>query len=315
MFFARLSRYYFPQREEEEKRMTASAMQTPVQGLGQLLRHWRQVRGMSQLDLALEAGSSARHLSFIETGRARASREMLLRLAEAMDLPLRERNRLLNSAGYTAAYAARPLNDAQFDKLRAALDFMLRQQEPYPAIVMNRVFDVLMINGAGLRLLTMLGLGGNGQGAGAGGNNTDGAAEKERSGPPNILRLMLHPNALRPVLHDWERAAAHMVERAHRQLTGAGAEDPLKRLLDEVLAYPGVPSSFAQSNPSLDALPVLPLTFEVNGRALSWITTVASFGTPQDVTAEEIMIESFFPADEETEDAIRRQMMAEAGGG
>lgn len=293
--------------------MTASAMQTPVQGPGQLLRHWRQVRGMSQLDLALEAGSSARHLSFIETGRAKASREMLLRLAEAMDLPLRERNRLLAAAGYAAAYAARSLDDVQFDKLRAALDFMLRQQEPYPAIVMNRVFDVLMINQAGLRLLTMLGLAGGR--AADGGKPTDGGAGKERSGPPNVLRLMLHPGALRPFLQDWERAAAHMVERAHRQLTGAGEDDPLRRLLDEVLSYPGVPASFAHHNPSLDALPVLPLTFNVNGTRLSWITTVAGFGTPQDVTAEEIMVESFFPADDATEEAIRHHLMAEAGGG
>ena len=139
----------------------------------------------------------------------------------------------------------------------------------------------------------------------------DGAPSQSREGPPNILRLMLHPAGLRPVLKDWERAAAHMVERAHRQLTGAAAEDPLRRLLDEVLAYPGVPESFTHQNPSLDALPVLPLEFEIEGMTLSWITTVASFGTPQDITAEEIMVESFFPANDATETAIRALMTEE----
>ena len=268
--------------------MTATALQTPVPELGRLLKHWRQVQGMSQLDLALEAGSSARHLSFIETGRSRASREMVLRLAEALELPLRERNRLLGAAGFTAAYRARSLDDAQFDKVREALDFMLEKQEPYPALVMNRSFDVLMINGAGAKMLAHLGL-----------------SAPAGKGPPNVLRLMLHPGGLRPYTRDWERAAGHLIERAHRQLKGAEENDPLRHLLAEVLAYPDVPGSFAQENPSADALPVLPLEFELEGNVLSWITTVASFGTPQDVTAEEIMVESFFPADEATDQLIR----------
>lgn len=271
--------------------MTASAMQTPVPELGRLLKHWRQVQGLSQLDLALDAGSSARHLSFIETGRARASREMVLRLGDALDLPLRERNRLLNAAGYTAAYTARPLGDAHLETVRNALDHILRQQEPFPAIVMNRCFDILMINEAGAKLIAMLGLGDTGG-----------------EGPPNVLKLTLHADGLRRVLKDWEPAARHIVERAHRQLKGTEGNDPLRQLLAEVLDYPGVPESFAAENPSHDALPVLPLEFVVEGVTLSWITTVASFGTPQDVTAEEIMIESFFPANAETEAAVRAQM-------
>tara|TARA_R110000787_G_scaffold15563_4_gene48168 strand:- start:12613 stop:13533 length:921 start_codon:yes stop_codon:yes gene_type:complete len=273
--------------------MTASAMQTPVPELGRLLKHWRQVQGLSQLDLALEAGSSARHLSFIETGRSSASREMVLRLGDALELPLRERNRLLNAAGYTAAYSARPLGDAHLETVRNALDHILKQQEPFPAIVMNRCFDILMINAAGAKLIALLGLG-------------DAGAE----GPPNVLRLTLHPDGLRRVLKDWEPAARHIVERAHRQLKGAEENDPLRQLLAEVLDYPGVPESFAAENPSHDALPVLPLEFVIGGVTLSWITTVASFGTPQDVTAEEIMIESFFPANAETEAAVRAQNQA-----
>lgn len=275
--------------------MTASALQTPVPELGRLLKHWRQVQGMSQLDLALEAGSSARHLSFIETGRSLPSREMVLRLSEALSLPLRERNRLLGAAGFSTAYRARSLDDAGFDKVREALDFMLQKQEPYPAIVMNRSFDVLMINQAGAKMLGALGL-----------------SAPTGEGPPNTLRLLLHPEGLRPVIRDWDRAAGHMIERTHRQLKGAEENDPLRQLLAEVLAYPGVPESFAVENPSADALPVLPLEFELDGNVLSWITTVASFGTPQDVTAEEIMVESFFPADAATEKLIRA-LMAEAG--
>ncbi|TNE42533.1 MAG: XRE family transcriptional regulator [Alphaproteobacteria bacterium] len=273
--------------------MTARALQTPVSELGRLLKHWRQVQGLSQLDLALSAESSARHISFIETGRSRASREMVLKLAEVMDLPLRERNRLLNAAGYTAAYSERPLDDAHHDQVRLALDHILRQQEPFPAIVMNRAFDILMINGAGQKMMALFGL-----------------VAPEGSGPPNILRLTLHPDGLRRVIKDWDQAARHMIERAHRQVRGADDGDPLRKLLKEVLAYPDVPESWAFENPSSDALPVLPLEFEHEGSVLSWITTVASFGTPQDVTAEELMVESFFPANEETDRRIR-ELMAE----
>jgi len=295
MFRIFFSGYSGCRNQVKGENMTASALQTPVPELGRLLKHWRQVQGMSQLDLALEAGGSARHLSFIETGRSQPSREMVLRLAETLELPLRERNRLLGAAGFSAAYRARSLDDAQFDKVRAALDFMLQKQEPYPALVMNRSFDVLMINQAGAKMLGALGL-----------------APPEGAGPPNTLRLMLHPDGLRPVTRDWERAAGHLIERAHRQLKGAEDNDPLRQLLEEVLAYPGVPESFAIENPSADALPVLPLEFELDGKVLSWITTVASFGTPQDVTAEEIMVEGFLPADAATEELIRA-LMAAAG--
>ncbi|CAN0489550.1 unnamed protein product, partial [Discosporangium mesarthrocarpum] len=270
MFLIFFSGYSGRRIQGKGKRMTATSLQTPVPELGRLLKHWRLVQGMSQLDLALEAGSSARHLSFIETGRSRASREMLLRLSDALALPLRERNRLLNAAGFSAAYRARSLDDAGFDKVREALDFMLQKQEPYPAIVMNRSFDVLMINGAGAKMLGAFGL-----------------SAPEGTGPPNTLRLMLHPDGLRPYTRDWERAAGHLIERAHRQLKGAEENDPLRQLLAEVLAYPGVPESFAHENPSAEALPILPQEFEYGGNVLYWITTFASCCTAQDETADE----------------------------
>jgi len=259
-----------------------------VSEFGALLRKWRQIRGLSQLDLALAADSSARHLSFLETGRSHPSREMVMRLAATMDLPLRDRNRLLSDAGYRAAYTERPLEGEGLDQVRRALDYILQQQEPYPALVMNRCFDVLMINHAGAKLMQALGfqLGGE-------------------AGPPNILRMTLHPEGFRTVVKDWERAARHMIHRAYRQVNGRDENDPLVKILNEVLAYPGVPTDFSFEDPSHDALPVLPIELELNGVTLSWITTIASFGTPQDVTAEEIMVESMFPANAETEQIVK----------
>jgi len=268
--------------------MTATALKAPVSEFGQLLKQWRQIHGLSQLDLALEADSSARHMSFIETGRSRPSREMVMRLADVMDLPLRERNRLLNAAGFTGAYKESALDDDGLSQVRLAIDHILRQQEPYPAIVMNRCFDILMINHAGARMMNMVGL-------------KMGGTE----GPPNMLRILLAPDGLRTFVKDWERIAHHMIERAHRQVRGAGDEDPLKKLIAEVVAYPDIPEDWQSANPSDAALPVLPLEFELGGATLSWITTVASFGTPQDVTAEEIMIECMFPANAETEAAVK----------
>ncbi len=268
--------------------METNALKNNGSEFGNLLRKWRQIRGFSQLDLALAAESSARHLSFLETGRAKPSREMVLRLAETMDLPLRDRNRLLNDAGFRAAYAERSLEGEGLDQVRRALDYILAQQEPYPALVMNRCFDVLMINHAGAKMMQALGfqLGGT-------------------AGPPNILRLSLHPDGFRTVVKDWERMARHMIYRAYRQVNGQDDSDPLLKILDEVLTYPDVPKDFFFEDPSQDALPVLPIEMEMNGVTLSWITTVASFGTPQDVTAQEIMVESMFPANAETEAIVK----------
>jgi transcriptional regulator with XRE-family HTH domain len=268
--------------------MTATLLNNQVSAFGKLLKQWRQIQGVSQLDLALAAESSARHMSFIETGRSRPSREMVLRLAEVLELPLRERNRLLNAAGFTGAYTESKLDDDALTHVRSAIDHILLHQEPYPAIVMNRCFDILMINNAGAKMMNMFGLQVGGT-----------------QGPPNMLRITLAPEGLRRIVKDWNRIAHHMIERAHRQVRGAEEGDPLKKLITEVLNYPGVPEDWQIADPMEEALPVLPIEFELDGMTLSWITTVASFGTPQDVTAEEIMIESMFPANSETADAIK----------
>ncbi len=264
--------------------MGNAALKKNVSDFGYLLKKWRQIKGFSQLDLALAADSSARHISFIETGRSAPSREMVLKLAAAMELPLRDRNRLLNEAGYRAAYTERPLEGEGLDQVKRALDFILEKQEPYPAMVMNRCFDILMINHTGAKLVNALGFQLGGQ-----------------NGPPNILHMTLHPDGFRTCVKDWERSAQHMIHRAYRQLKGQDENDPLARILEEVKKYPGIPEHIIVEDPTKDALPVLPIEIELNGMNLSWITTVASFGTPQDVTAEEIMVECMYPSNAETE--------------
>ncbi len=264
--------------------MGNAALKKNVSDFGYLLKKWRQIKGFSQLDLALAADSSARHISFIETGRSAPSREMVLKLAAAMELPLRDRNRLLNEAGYRAAYTERPLEGEGLDQVKRALDFILEKQEPYPALVMNRCFDILMINHTGAKLVNALGFQLGGQ-----------------NGPPNILYMTLHPDGFRTCVKDWERSAQHMIHRAYRQLKGQDENDPLARILEEVKKYPGIPEHIIVEDPTKDALPVLPIEIELNGMNLSWITTVASFGTPQDVTAEEIMVECMYPSNAETE--------------
>ncbi len=275
--------------------MANTAAKRQASDFGSLLRKWRQIKGLSQLDLALAAESSARHISFIETGRAKPSREMVLRLAATMELPLRDRNRLLNEAGYRAAYAERQLEGEGLDQIKRALNFILEKQEPYPALVMNRCFDVLMINHTGAKLIQALGFR-------LGGEN----------GPPNLLRMTLHPEGFRTVVDDWETAASHLLHRAYRQVKGSDKNDPLSQLLAEVLAYPDVPENIIVEDPTQDALPVMPIVINLNGLKLSWITTIASFGTPQDVTAEEVMVECMFPSDEQT-DQFAKAMAAGNG--
>ncbi|MFT6556535.1 helix-turn-helix domain-containing protein [Sneathiella sp.] len=260
-----------------------------VSEFGILLRRWRRVHGLSQLDLALAAESSARHISFIETGRSKPSREMVLHLCDVMELPLRERNRLLHAAGFSPAFKESPLDDEALDPIRTVLIKMLENHEPYPATVLNRRFDILMVNKAAQTIM------------GAVGVPMDAQQEV-----PNALRLALHPNGLRPLIKDWKRAAGHLIQRAHRQLRGPSEDDPLAQLLEEVLSYPDIPTEWRLDDPMLDAPPVLPLEFVLGEVTLSWITTITSFGTPQDVTAEEIMIESMFPANIETEQAFRQ---------
>lgn len=255
---------------------TASRVPSPV---GALLQHWRRARHMSQLALATEAGVSARHLCFVETGRAKPSREMVLLLATTLGVPLRERNALLLAAGFAPVYREAALDAPEIASVRSALDAILRQQEPFPAVVMNRYWDVLAMNGAAPRFFGFL---------------LGGAAAVE---PANVVRLMFSPQGLRPFVTNWESAAEALIRRVHREAVGGMPDEEMARLLSEVLAYPGVPARWRKPSLETPLLPVVPVSFKKEGKVFNFFSTVTTLGTPQDVTLQEVRIESFFPLD------------------
>jgi len=250
--------------------------------VGALLQHWRQIRHMSQLALATEAEVSPRHLCFIETGRARPSRDMVLLLANALDVPLRERNALLLAAGYAPMYREANLDAPELGAVRTALDAILRQQEPFPAVVMNRSWDILTSNDAASRFFGFL---------------LDPAPS---SGPANVIRMMFDPQGLRPFVLSWEMVAEALIRRIHREAVGGAPDEPTVRLLDEVLAFPGVPRRWRRPDPETPLLPILPVSFRKGSRTFAFFSTVTTLGTPQDVTLQELRIECFFPMDTET---------------
>ncbi len=259
---------------------------------GRLLRHWRARRRMSQLDLAVEAGVSSRHLSFIETGRARPSREMILLLARTLDVPLRDRNDLLAMAGYAPMYRETDLAAPAMAQVRRALELMLRQQEPYPALLLDRHWNVLQVNGGSARVQQAF---------------LD-PAEAASLGPPNAMRLMFDPRAFRPHVVNWEPAAASLIQWLHRDAMSRPGDKQTRELLDELLAYPGVPQHWRSLDLDASPGPVLPIQFRKGPWDLRYFTTLTSLGTPHDITLQELRIECFFPADEATEEQTRRLM-------
>lgn len=257
-------------------------------GLGALLRHWRRVRNVSQLALAHEANVSPRHVNFVETGRSQPSRDMVLQLAAALAVPLRERNALLLAAGYAPMFAESSLHARELAPVKGAVDAILRQQAPYPAVVMNRHWDMLTANEPAARFFTAL----------LGGRTPPDAG--------NVLRLLFHPEGLRPRVENWESVAAMLLQRVHREAVGGALDDRGHALLKEVLAYPGVPAAWAAPDLGTPLVPVLPVTFTLDGARFNYFSAVTILGTPQDITLQEIRIESFFPLDDATAAAARR---------
>jgi transcriptional regulator with XRE-family HTH domain len=251
--------------------------------VGPLLRDWRRRRRLSQLDLALEAGVSARHVSFVETGRARPSPEMVLHLAEQLDVPLRDRNGLLLAAGYAPVYEERDLEAPEMEPVRAALELVLRGHEPYPAAVVDRTWELIQGN-RGIGLLI------------------EGVDPELLAPPVNVLRVSLHPRGMAPGilnLADWR---AHLLARLERQIAATG--DPsLVTLLRELEAYPA-PEATGSAEDLGDVC--VPLRLRTPHGELSFISTVATFGTAVDITVAELAIESFFPADAVTAEVVRR---------
>jgi transcriptional regulator with XRE-family HTH domain len=249
--------------------------------VGELLAHWRRERRMSQLVLSTEAGVTPRHVSFVESGRASPSREMVLTLARALDVPLRERNQMLLAAGYAPLYRETGLDEDSMSRVRGALDRMLTHHEPYPAVVMDRHWNVRRANDAAAAMFAWL---------------LDGG---EPGDPPNVVRLMF--TALRPYVANWEHTGEALIQRVHREAVGGVPDPETARLLDEVLALPGIPDAWRRPDFLAVPVPLIPVELAKDGLELSYFSLVTTVGTPQDVTLQEIRVESFFPADERTE--------------
>lgn len=264
----------------------------PPHELGRLLRYWRDVRGVSQLDLSLDAGISQRQISFIESGRSVPGRDTLLTLAQTLDVPLRERNALLLAAGYAPVYSEAPWDAQEMHGVIRALERVVRQHEPFPAIVMDRHWNVLMTNDAVPRFF---------------GCFIDMAA---RDGPRNLLRLMFDPHGMRPFIADWDTVSRSLLQRVHRESVGRVIDDDTRLLLDDLLATSDAPSDRASppAPAAAPSLPVIPIGFVHEGVVLRYFSLVTTVGTPQSTAAQELRMECMFPADDAT-DARHRQLL------
>lgn len=258
----------------------------PAAHFGVLLREWRATRRLSQLDLALEAEISSRHLSYIETGKAQPSRDMVERLAAALGMPLRESNALLVAAGYAPKYRETALSTPEMAPLERAVELILEQQEPYPALVTNRHWDVLRINRAAARLFQVL---------------RDGAPVH-----PNVLHQVFDPGDVRPLIANWEEVAGELIRHLHEEIAAAPSDARARRLRDEVLAYPGVPEGWRTRQPLAAPLPILTTAFRKGDLELRFFSSLTRFSTPLDVTLDELRIECMFPADDATAQRCRR---------
>ncbi|MET7682143.1 helix-turn-helix transcriptional regulator [Streptomyces sp. NPDC005423] len=259
----------------------AAAGSSSGAGVGPLLRAWRERRRVSQLELALRAGSSARHVSFVETGRARPSEEMVLRLAEHLEVPVRERNALLLAAGYAPRFPRTPLEAPALAALRDGLERLIGGYEPYPALVVDGMYDVVAAN----RGVTML---------------LEGVSESLLRPPLNAMRLTLHPEGLAPRIRNLREWRGHLLAQMERQLA-LRRSGPLRALHEEVAAYP-VPAGCDDGGEVPSAVPyfALPMRIEYGGRVLSFVSSIATFNTPMDVTVDELAVETFLPADPAT---------------
>jgi transcriptional regulator with XRE-family HTH domain len=253
--------------------------------LGELLRHWRDLRGKSQFELSLDTGGSQRHISFIESGRSVPSRQILTEIAQALDIPLRDRNTLLLAAGYAPVYSEGAWNAEEMKSITSVLERMLRQHEPFPAVVMDRYWNVLMANESTPRFFNSF---------------TELAVKKS---PRNILHLMFDPERMRPFIANWENVAKSLFERVYRESVGRVVDEKTKELLAALQAYPGVKADWKSSKASAGGptMPMIPIGFVKAKKVLSYFSMVTTVGTPQTIAAQELRLECMYPLDEETE--------------
>lgn len=257
---------------------------------GELLRQWRRRRGASQLELSLSSGVSQRHVSFLESGRARPSREMVVQLAAALDVPLRQQNALLLAAGYAPVYRESDLAAPELGQVRHAIDHMLRHHEPYPAVVVDRLWNLLNANETAMRFVAAV---------------TPPTAAPPSGGGVNLLRNLLDPKGLRPAVLNWEEVAQALVRTTYAELVADGGDDRAIAFLDELMALPDVPRAWRTLRLDERPAPTLDVAFRVGAKTVRVFTAIATLGTPQDVTLQEIRIETFWPADAASEAFFR----------
>jgi transcriptional regulator with XRE-family HTH domain len=263
----------------------AAILETP--SVGGLLRGWREARRLSQMELSLEAGVSTRHLSYVETGRSRPGRDLVLRLAEHLDVPLRQRNALLLAAGYAPAYPEHALDDRPMDAVRDAVRQVIAAHDPYPALVVDRHWEMLEAN-AGVGVLL------------------EGVDPEQLAPPVNVLRLALHPQGVAPRIINLGEWRAHILGRLHRHVVAT--HDPqLVSLLNELRAYPCDQLEPAVDVPGAGEI-VVPLRLRHGDGELRLMSIISTFGTPLDVTVQELSIEAFLPADAATAEALRAKV-------
>jgi transcriptional regulator with XRE-family HTH domain len=273
----------------------AATIASPPDMFGPMLRAWRRRRGASQLALALQSGVSQRHVSFLESGRAKPSREMVVQLTTALDVPLRQRNTMLLAAGFAPVYRETNLAAPELTPVRHAIDRILKKHEPYPAVVIDRLWNLQQANEAAQAFTVFL---------------FEGPPPAPPSGKnPNILRWLLDPRALRAKVSNWEEVARYLVSTTYAEILADGGEPKALAFIEEVMAYPDVPASFRKLRFEERPAPVLTVDYIVGGKSLSVFTTISTLGTPQDITLQEVRIECFFPADERS-DALFRSLAA-----
>lgn len=272
--------------EQQEHIRQGAGSNSYFADFGAALRYWRDKRGYSQLRLSTESSISQRHISFLESTRSQPSREMVLKLGIALNIPLRERNGMLLAAGYAPAYRERKLSDPELASINQALNFMLTQQAPYPALVVDRLWNLVMANAPAATMLRWL-------------LDMPEDALLPHEGV-NVLKLMLDPNGIRKHLQNWKDVCADLLQWIQREAMSDGPGCEAAALLDELAALPGMGSATPSADLDTLALPFLPLEIRKDGIALNLFTSITTMGTPHDVTVHELRIESFFPVDETT---------------
>jgi transcriptional regulator with XRE-family HTH domain len=259
------------------------------------LRWWRRHRGISQLELAGRAEISQRHLSFLELGRAAPSRQMVLRLAAALEVPLRQQNALLLGAGFAPVWHETDYAAPGLAQVRSGLDYMLSQQQPFPAVVVDRRWNLLQANAGAVRLVEFL------------------VGPIAPDAPVNLADALVAPDVLRPFLVNWPDVAGYFLRTVEADAAADGTAETTA-LLQRLLAYPGVDRVVKRAKVGPTSGPVLPMRFQKDGISLSLFTTIATLGTPQDITLQELRIECFFPMDEPTADVFRSWAAGPGGG-